>query len=921
MALVSGLVVIVVLLQFSGLVPSVVATARAASSVDFHVGYLQAVDSLNPFMGQEDASYVFYSMVYDFLFSPDQDGNWVPNLAVSASCDAVCMNWTYVIRQGVNWNDPQNPTVHNPLTADDVNFTINFNIQNFFQLWAYQPYVNRIVQCSAQTKPHCGAAQTGPWQVTVYFDRPFAPGKTLLIPILQRAQWQGISAAQAQSHFTNSDPIGTGPFIADPNIYTEWTNGQPLHLTKNPSYHDVGTHTGSAAIDNMYLEQFSTEATLVSALESGQVDLAKFTPYGYNAVAGQPHIAEQQDLISTNEWNEIGFSQYDASSADKSLNPARWDINVRRALAMATNKDHIIQSIYDGKGLRGDSLTTAITPQSWYDPTTDPGANLTFNVQAANALLNRSGYTVWSGGSFGQGVREAAHNIFMNITTNACSCASPTPVTKEVLAGTALSFSMAVRQEFPVEQDTANYLVAAWAQVGVQVTPQVMLESALSAAVFGGSVDTYIWYWSGGGPDPNYLLSIASGYTLNGWSDSYWNNVSYNNLYVQQLAALNVTQRMQIVRAAEKIQYESAVYIIYIVPYGQWAYRTDTFAGWGDWVAHPYRQFDAYYGANPLFLDLQPNHPPTTPAILSPVPPVTVFTGTSLTFAGNSTDIDPSETLTWTWSWGDGTSAVHAYSSSVSQDTASHTWASPGTVSVTLSVNDGGYNVTSAPFSVQVVARPADTGWINGSVMDAHGSPIAGASVSTDPGGFSNTADAAGHYSLDVGVGTYSVTASASLYQNATVAGVSVVKDGVAYVNFTLAVNRGWIAGAVSSTAGGPLEGAVILLYASNGRQSTAATGADGSYNLSVQPGTYAVSASATGYVSQNRTGQTVTLGQTTREDFQLTPSAASGLTLSAIELIGLGGAAAVILVGVGAFLVVRRRKRSVEKDKLELKK
>ena len=63
--------VVVVLLQFSGVLPSV-GKARAAGTIDFRVGYLQAVDSLNPFMGQEDASYVFYSMVYDFLFSPER---------------------------------------------------------------------------------------------------------------------------------------------------------------------------------------------------------------------------------------------------------------------------------------------------------------------------------------------------------------------------------------------------------------------------------------------------------------------------------------------------------------------------------------------------------------------------------------------------------------------------------------------------------------------------------------------------------------------------------------------------------------------------------------------------------------------------------------------------------------------------------
>ena len=33
-----------------------------------------------------------------------------------------------------------------------------------------------------------------------------------------------------------------------------------------------------------------------------------------------------------------------------------------------------------------------ITPEWWYDPTSDPGANLTFDITAANALLDAAGY-------------------------------------------------------------------------------------------------------------------------------------------------------------------------------------------------------------------------------------------------------------------------------------------------------------------------------------------------------------------------------------------------------------------------------------------------------------------------------------------------------------------------------------------------
>src|SRR6266566_1855142 len=115
-----------------------------ATSADLKIGFLESVDSLNPFQGLNDPSYLLYGLVYDYLFSFDEDGNYVPNLALSASCDAVCMNWTYQIRQGVTWHDGT------PFTVDDVVFSINYNSQSIFHLWAFEPYMNRIVQPSGK---------------------------------------------------------------------------------------------------------------------------------------------------------------------------------------------------------------------------------------------------------------------------------------------------------------------------------------------------------------------------------------------------------------------------------------------------------------------------------------------------------------------------------------------------------------------------------------------------------------------------------------------------------------------------------------------------------------------------------------------------------------------------------------------------
>jgi len=666
-ALVVGLVLLLTPLP-DGLTSATKTSAVLAAATDLRIGNLQRVESLNPFRGSNEPSHELYGWIYDYLFSFDQDGNLLPNIAVNATPDAYGANWSYIIRQGVPWSDGTN------LSASDVNFTINYNIQDLLVLRAFEPYVNRIVRCTALTEPACGAVQTGPDQVTVYFDRPFSAGKSLFVPILQKAQWQGISAREAQYTFENPNPIGTGPFIADPNIYNELLNGQPLHLLRNPNYHPVGNRSGAAQIGNLYVRSFPDESALSTALRAGEIDLAEMTPDAIGSVQGQPFIDTNEGLQVNELFDYVGISQADAAGPDSRLNPARWDANVRRAMAMATNKDEIQQSIYNGTGVRGASLVSPVTPQWSYDPSGDPAVNLTYSLSAANVLLNNSGYNAWWTDTNGVQYRMAGTDIVISIQTASCGCPDPVNVTKTIPGGTHLEFIVAVREESVEEQLTGQFLQSEYAKVGIKLDLKIELEASLSADVYSGNVEVYIWNWWAD-PDPNYLLSIESAYTLDGWNDNYWDNRTYNELYVRQLAAFNLTQREGVVRAAEKLHYETAVYLIYLYPFGAWAWRTDNLTGWGNWTAHPYRQPDAYWGANPLLFDL---HSATMTVSLSGAEG---RPGNTLNVTGV---IHAKTNGTWTLDWGDGNVTTGTFRGGNTSLSLSHIYSSQGTYVVRL---------------------------------------------------------------------------------------------------------------------------------------------------------------------------------------------------------------------------------------------
>jgi len=111
---------------------------------------------------------------------------------------------------------------------------------------------------------------------------------------------------------------------------------------------------------------------------------------------------------------------------------------------------------------------------------------------------------------------------------------------------------------------------------------------------------------------------------------------------------------------------------------------------------------------------------------------------------------------------------------------------------------------------------PATGGVIVGNVVDAvTTASIAGATISTDPGGFTTTTGADGSYALPVPAGDYTVTASATGYDSSSQP-VTVVDGGATPANFSLQSTttggNGIIFGFVNDEEDNALEGVTVTL-------------------------------------------------------------------------------------------------------------
>jgi Carboxypeptidase regulatory-like domain/CarboxypepD_reg-like domain len=146
--------------------------------------------------------------------------------------------------------------------------------------------------------------------------------------------------------------------------------------------------------------------------------------------------------------------------------------------------------------------------------------------------------------------------------------------------------------------------------------------------------------------------------------------------------------------------------------------------------------------------------------------------------------------------------------------------------------------------------------------------PIVAATISLSPGGATTITDVSGNFSLGVNPGTYTVTASATGYNSASQT-VTVAGGQNQVVSFKLVslTATGSIKGIVTnSVTAAPIAGATVNL--SDGLATL--TDLSGNFSFpAVLYGTYTITASALGYVSQSQP-VTVKPGHLTTINFQL---------------------------------------------------
>jgi len=328
-------------------------------------------DSFNPQLVTSGTSYdATANIIYNQLvtYKPGTT-EIIPSLAESWQISDDGLRYTLNLRKNVAFHSNQVFTPSRNFNADDVLFS--FNRQRLDE----HPYHN----VSGGRYPYFNAQgldtlikdirKKSEYQVEFVLTRPESPFLSILATpfasILSAEYAQQLSRLN-QAQWIDSKPIGTGPFHLEryePDAYIRYKRFEHYFMNNQRVQNLVFAITPDAA---MRFARFS----------AGECDVMSYP------LPVHLRVAQKNDLtvVQTPGLNIA----YWAFNIEK---PPFHDPKVRQALAMAVDRDAILQTVYDGQA---SIATNPIPPSSWaYNHNV---SKTTYSKRMALELLKEAGY-------------------------------------------------------------------------------------------------------------------------------------------------------------------------------------------------------------------------------------------------------------------------------------------------------------------------------------------------------------------------------------------------------------------------------------------------------------------------------------------------------------------------------------------------
>ena len=451
-------------------------------------------------------------------------GEITPWLAEAYEYSEDNLTLTLKIRQGVKWSDGED------FAADDVAFT--FNLLKGNEALSGAGSIRNILKNTSSVE--ASDAST----VVFTFTEVYTPGIYDIIAqnIVPEHIW---SAVDDPVTFTNDTPVATGPFTEIPIFESNY-----WELRKNPNYWQAD----KIGIEGLRFPIIGDNDTALRTLVDGQIDWAG------NFIPDIETVFVSKDPEHHGYWfPSTGATVHLYCNTEAEGTPFA-DVNVRKAISMALNREEIVNFAMYDYTTPADSTGLSGGYPAWKDDQFASADWVTMNVDMANQMLDDAGLTLDG-----------------NVRT---------------FNGEPMEYDLLVVNGWTDWNQSCQIMAENLAEVGIKATVSPLEQTVWQARVQEGDFTLSIGWSSSGATPFNFYRGIMSDQTKNpvGTSSAEnWHRYSSDtaNDLLKQFAATNEDSELkQLASELQRVYMEEAP-AIPLFPGPQWyEYNSTRFEGW-----------------------------------------------------------------------------------------------------------------------------------------------------------------------------------------------------------------------------------------------------------------------------------------------------------------------------------------------------
>jgi peptide/nickel transport system substrate-binding protein len=323
----------------------------------------------------DSASSAIAGQIFNSLLKYDENLGFEGDLADSWIISDDYKKITFNLKQDIKWADDKS------FTCKDVLFTW----KKVTDPDTRTPYGSdyQLVSSASCANNHIFIAE---------YDEPYAPALET---------WASLHILP--EHLLKDEDINDTYFSLNPtgsNYYAldEWTTGQQVKLKTNPN----SVH-GRPLLEKKITRIIPDLSSQFMELIAGNIDLMNINPIQYSRVF--PSRSELNDKINLYKEMGNGYTYFGFNLKKKPFD----DVNIRKAISYAINKEEIINGVLLGLG---EEITSPYKPGTYWENKLIN--KISFDVSKSRELLEKSGYQLNANNIYEKDGKPLAFEILTN---------------------------------------------------------------------------------------------------------------------------------------------------------------------------------------------------------------------------------------------------------------------------------------------------------------------------------------------------------------------------------------------------------------------------------------------------------------------------------------------------------------------------